>query len=689
MPAVFRAPLLHPQRPEPPKKGKKDDKKGNGGGGNKGGGKGGDGQGGGGKAPPPRKNPVASLFYLAVTVFVWTLIAGGVFLAIFASDLPDVAKVWDMPAQNAISYYDRDGHLIASRGSQYAAPARLSDLPKYVPAAVVAVEDRRFYQHIGIDPFGLGRATVVNLRAGRVVQGGSTLTQQLAKNLFLTNNRTFKRKAQELILAVLLEAKFSKDQILTLYLNRVYFGAGAWGIEAAAQRYFHKPASKLTLGEAAMLAGLLKGPSKFSPIKDTGRAEDRATIVLDLMVETKAITPKERDAAFDIPIRVASDAFTGSSQYFVDWIDPEVRRLVGDVDEDLIVETTLDLGQQLAAEQAMDEVLNPVAKERKIGQAAVLAMEGTGEVRAMVGGRSYSDSQFNRVSQAKRQPGSSFKPFVYLAALEKGLTPADVRVDGPVSFGDWRPQNYTGEYLGPVTLEVALSKSINTVAAQLAEEVGSGAVARVARRLGITTRIGTARSVALGAVEVSPLELATAYVPFANGGYRTAPWGIMSIRTADGHVLYEHKAEERFQVIATEQLGQMNRMLRKVVTAGTGTGARMNDPENAGKTGTTSDYRDAWFIGYVGDYVTAVWMGNDDNSQMRKVTGGSLPATIWQTYMGRIRRDLPKKPLVMGGDVVQGDPLGALAAGSETPTGTAVAPEAEPQTAPPEPVTTP
>ncbi len=661
MSAIFRAPLIHPPRPpEPPKKG---------------GGKGGGGNGG-GKGPPkdppkgpqaqkpgkPRRNPLASLFYLALTGFVWTLIAGGVVLAIFAADLPDIAKVWDMPAQNAVSYYDRDGRLIASRGAQYAAPIRLSDLPPYVPGAVVAVEDRRFYKHFGVDVLGLVRAAARNAQAGRVVQGGSTLTQQLAKNLFLSSDRTLKRKGQELILALMLEAKFSKEQILTLYLNRVYFGAGAWGLEAAAQRYFHKPASKLTLGEAAMLAGLLKGPSRFSPIRDTGRAEDRATIVLDVMVETGAITAAERDAAFKAPIRVASDAFTGSAQYFVDWIDADVRRLAGEIEADLVVETTLDLTQQLAAENAIEAVVTPVSEPRQISQAALLAMEGDGAVRALVGGRGYSDSQFNRITQAKRQPGSSFKPFVYLAALEKGLTPSDVRMDAPISLGDWSPQNYTGKYLGAVTLEDALAQSVNTVAAQLAEEVGRETVGRVARRLGIDSRIGTPRSVALGAIEVTPLELTAAYLPFANGGYRTTPWGIMSIRTSDGQVLFERKIEERFQVVTPTHLAQMNRMLRRGVTSGTGTAARIDSPVNAGKTGTTSDYRDAWFVGYTGGYVTTVWLGNDNNSAMKKVTGGSLPAQIWKRYMQAIRRDLPKVDLVFAADEAPGDPLGALAA---------------------------
>ncbi len=612
-----------------------------------------------------------ALYWLA-TLGVWAAIGGAIFLAMFATDLPDVSKIWDIPRLTSVSYYDTNGRLIAARGSKYSSPIQLENLPAHVPAAVVAVEDRRFYKHPGVDPLGLSRAAVKNISAGRVVQGGSTLTQQLAKNLFLTNERTYKRKAQELILALWLEMKFSKDQILNLYLNRVYFGAGAWGIEAAAQRYFQKPAKDLTIAEAAMLAGLLKGPSKFNPISSAERAEERANVVLDVMLETASITEVEYLAAKEEEVKVASNAFTGSAQFFIDWLEPQVRDYIGDLDEEVIVYTSLDMRMQAAASQALEAGLEN-ATARKIGQAALVALDEDGAVRAMIGGRHYGDSQFNRATQAKRQPGSAFKPFVYLTALERGLTPNDVRVDAPISYGDWSPGNYTNEYLGPVTLATALQKSINTVAVQLADEVGRADVARTARRLGVESKIGTVRAIALGTSEMTLIELTSAYLPFANGGLRTAAWGVKRIETSDGRVIYARpRTDDRFQVVADRELRLMNGMLRRVVTSGTGRNALLPKHENAGKTGTTSDYRDAWFIGYVKDFAIGVWVGNDDFTVMNKVTGGAEPARIWRAFATKALAKRPPEALPVsapeeeGAPPELGDPLGALIAGQHS-----------------------
>jgi penicillin-binding protein 1A len=591
----------------------------------------------GGRRPPPRsgRTPLQALFYWTMVLGVWAAIFVAAFFAVFAIDLPDTSKLYEVKRQPSISYLDRSGALVAVRGSQFAPPVDLDKLPPYVPKAFVAIEDRWFYYHPGFNPWGIVRSQVYNAtHHGGALRGGSTITQQLARNLFLTPAQTYRRKAQELILAVWLEAKFSKKEILALYLNRVYFGAGAYGIEAASQRYFGKPAAQLTLGEAALLAGMMKGPSRYSPVSATDRAERRATVVLDEMVRDHAITAEQRADAFATPVRVNPTLASQRAQYFIDWVDDQVRALVGEPTEDLVVETTLDLPLQAAAETA---VRNGVANAGKqgVGQGALVALDGEGRIRSYVGGASYAQSQFDRVSTARRQAGSAFKPFVYLTAMEQGRTPDVTVVDEPVKIGNWEPKNYTGRYLGPITLQTALAQSINTVAARLANEVGTGNVAATARRLGITSKIQLDPSMALGAVEVSPMEMAQAYAPFSNGGFFAKGYGVERIRTATGRVLYDHGVEkaDRRTVIGSPALQYMNQMLRQVVATGTGGRAKVGGYDLAGKTGTTSDYRDAWFVGYTGGFVTAVWVGRDDNTPMKKVTGGGAPASIWHEYM--------------------------------------------------------
>ncbi|MDO9247598.1 MAG: penicillin-binding protein 1A [Phenylobacterium sp.] len=589
-------------------------------------------------AQSPRRaprTPAQAVLYWSAVIGVWGLIFLVAFFAVFAVDLPDTSKLYDVKRQPSISYLDRSGALVAVRGSQYAPPVDLDKLPPYVPKAFIAIEDRWFYWHWGFNPWGILRSTIYNVtHTGGPLRGGSTITQQLARNLFLTANQTYRRKAQELILAVWLEAKFSKKEILSLYLNRVYFGAGAYGIEAAAQRYFNKPASQLTIGESALLAGMMKGPSRYSPVSATDRAARRATIVLDEMVRTRAITPEQRAEAFKTPVRVNPVLANQRAQYFTDWVDDQVRSLVGEPTEDLVVETTLDLPIQTAAEQALRRGVTG-SKAQGVGQGALVAIDGEGRIRAYVGGSSYADSQFDRATMAQRQAGSSFKPFVYLAAMEQGRTPATPVVDEPLKIGTWEPKNYTGRFLGPMSLQTALAQSINTVAARLANEVGTGNVAATARRLGITSHIQLDPSMALGAVEVSPMDMAQAYAPFSNGGYLAKGYGIERIRTASGKVLYDHGMDKsaRRSVIGSPALQYMNQMMRQVITSGTGTKARVAGFDIAGKTGTTSDYRDAWFVGYTGGFVTAVWVGGDDNTPMKGVTGGGAPAGIWRDFM--------------------------------------------------------
>lgn len=617
---------------------------------------------------PAQRTPLQALLYWTAVLGVWALIFVAAFFAVFASDLPDTSKLYDVERQPSISYLDRSGAMVAVRGSQYAPPIDLDKLPPYVPKAFIAIEDRQFYYHFGFNPWGIIRSQIYNLQnKGGPLRGGSTITQQLARNLFLTTNQNYRRKAQELILAVWLEAKFTKKEILALYLNRVYFGGGAYGIEAASQRYFGKPASQLTLGESALLAGMMKGPNRYSPVSATDRAERRATIVLDEMVRTGAITPQERDEAFKTPVRVNPTLANQRAQYFTDYVDDQVRSLVGEPTEDLVVETTLDLPIQAAAEQAMRKGI-AAGKGQGVEQGALVAIDGEGRIRAYVGGADYTESQFDRATTARRQAGSAFKPFVYLAAMEAGRTPYDMVVDEPLKIGNWEPRNYTNDFRGPMTLQTALAQSINTVAARLANEVGTGNVAAAAKRLGVSSHIQLDPSMALGAVEVSPLEMAQAYAPFSNGGFLAKGYGIQRIRTASGKILYDHSVEKnaRQQVIGSPALQYMNQMMRQVVSNGTGTRAKVPGFDLAGKTGTTSDYRDAWFVGYTGGFVTAVWVGKDNNKPMKRVSGGGAPAGIWRDFMGAALPRLKAQP-IPGGTIEPpapaSDPIGDLVDG--------------------------
>ena len=621
-----------------------------------------------------QRTPLQRFFYWSAVLAVWGAIFLVVFFAVFARGLPDTSALYDIDRQPSITYLDRNGALIATRGSQQAPPADLEALPDYVPAAFIAIEDRRFYWHPGFDPIGMSRAMAANMRAGRIVQGGSTLTQQLAKNLFLTPDQNIRRKVQELILAVWLELKFSKKEILALYLNRVYFGAGAYGIEAASQRYFDKGAKDLTVGEAALLAGLLKAPSRYSPVSEGERAATRATVVLDEMQQSGVITREQRAAAVLEPVRVSRTLATQHAQYFIDWLDKEIRGLVGEPTEDMVVETTLDLTLQTAAERNVRRILDRDGS-RGVEQAALVALDGDGRVRAMIGGASYADSQFNRAVDARRQAGSAFKPFVYLAAMEAGYTPETRVVDEPVRIGNWSPRNYAGTFAGPMSLANAVAQSTNTVAASIADQIGRDSVARAARRLGITSRIGLEPAMALGAVEVSPIDMATAYDAFANGGRRVTAYGISRIRTPQGRVIYQRGTRDAAsgQAINNPALYYMNQMLRGVVNDGTARAAAISGRDIAGKTGTTSDYKDAWFVGYTGGFVTAVWVGKDDNTAMRGVTGGAAPAAIWKGFMEAALPRLNVQPIPNGPAMPEGwvapDPIGDLMGAVQDPFG--------------------
>jgi penicillin-binding protein 1A len=526
-----------------------------------------------------------------------------------------------------------DGSEIAEEGTFFGDAVSIAELPTYVPQAIIAIEDRRFYSHFGVDPIGLARAMLKNAAAGRLKEGGSTLTQQLAKNLFLTHERTLARKAQEAIFALWLERKFSKDEILQLYMNRVYFGGGAQGIDKAARSFYGKSAYELTLMEAATLAGALKAPTTYNPARRPEESLSRAKVVLQAMVSEGFITADEAEEAVASPSKANAKLETPATQYAVDWINDQLRLLTKETKQSLIIETTLDAKLQMRAEQSLRNRLAANGKALRVSQGAVVVMDGHGAVRAMVGGRSYQRSQFNRAVVAKRQPGSAFKAFVYLAALEHGFRPDSVEVDEPVRFGGWSPENYKRRYLGPVSLEQAYALSLNTVSAKLTHAIGPQAVTAAARRLGIRSKLSADTSIALGTSEVTLLDMTAAFTPFANGGEAVEPFIVKRIVSRDGKVLYERLADGLGKVVGESELGAMNAMMRGVIATGTATKARFEGQDMGGKTGTSQDYRDAWFVGYTPYLTAGIWMGNDDNSPTKRVTGGSLPALVWRDIM--------------------------------------------------------
>jgi penicillin-binding protein 1A len=602
-----------------------------------------------------RRWTIGRVAYWGAVVGLWLVIAtiGGV--AWVGAHLPPIQSLEIPKRPPSIKIVDLQGRLLATRGDMGGAAVPLKDLPRYVPQAFVAIEDRRFYSHYGVDPIGIARAVVANILHRGVSQGGSTLTQQLAKNLFLTQERTLSRKVQEVALAVWLEHKFSKTQILDLYLNRVYFGAGAYGIEAAAQRYFSKPATKLTVAEAATLAGLVRSPSRLAPTRNPDGAEKRAQVVLAAMMDMKFITDDMAKVALMQPAHAIKAPGAGSVGYVADWVMDVLDDLVGRVEQDIVVETSVDPTLQAAAETALVDELAKNGAKAGVGQGAVVALAPDGAVRALVGGRNYAESQFNRAVAAKRQPGSAFKPFVYLTAIERGLTPDTVREDKPIAVKGWHPENYSREYFGPVSLTKALALSLNTVSVRLTLEFGPTAVMRTAHRLGIASKLEPNASLALGTSEVSVLELVGAYAAFANGGIAVTPHVIERVRTASGKLLYERKDDNLGRIIEERYAGMMNAMMQETLLTGTARKAELPGWPAAGKTGTSQDFRDAWFIGYTGHLVAGVWLGNDDSSPTKKTTGGGLPVEIWSKFMKTAHQGVP----VVGLPGTSGAPLTA------------------------------
>jgi penicillin-binding protein 1A len=576
---------------------------------------------------------LSRLLYWGLVCGLWAgiVLIGAVIWA--GAHLPPIQSLEIPKRPPTIEIVGLDGSVLAQRGEMAGANVALKDLPPYLPKAFIAIEDRRFYSHFGVDPFGILRAAVTNILHHGVSQGGSTLTQQLAKNLFLTQERTMLRKLQEVELALWLERKYSKAEILELYLNRVYFGSGAYGVEAAAQRYFGKSAKNVTIGEAAMLAGLVKSPSRLAPNRNPEGAEARAKTVLAAMADAKFITDAQAEAASAHPAQSVKPAGAGTVNYVADWISEVLDDLVGQIEQSIVVETTIDPKLQNAAEAAVIDELAAKSVKFNVSQGALVAMTPDGAVRAMVGGRNYAESQFNRAVTAKRQPGSAFKPFVYLTAIEQGLTPDTVRLDAPLDVKGWKPENYTHEYFGQVTLTQALAMSLNTVAVRVGLEVGPKNVVRTAYRLGISSKLEPNASIALGTSEVSVTELVGAYSAFANGGFAVSPHVVTRIKTLDGKLLYARQADQPNRVIEPRNVAMMNAMMEQTLISGTARKAEIQGWQAAGKTGTSQDFRDAWFIGYTSHLVAGVWLGNDDNSPTKKTTGGGLPVEVWSRFM--------------------------------------------------------
>lgn len=580
--------------------------------------------------PPPRvelsRRGRFRLLRYSIILLVWGLLALGGLLLWFARDLPHPESALDAVRRPSLTLEDRSGHVFAAFGDIVGDPLRLSDMPAYLPAAVVAIEDRRFWSHPGVDFIGLARAAFTDLTSGQIRQGGSTITQQVAKNLFLTNARTFRRKVQELLLTFWLEHTFTKRQILEIYLDRVYLGAGTWGVDAAARMYFGVSARRVTLWQAAVLAGLPRAPSRFNPRADPDAAAARAREVLAAMAATGAITSAQEQAA---SAQIAFPATASlAAGWFADWITDQAEAIAPE-NADATVRTTLDPHIQAAAEQRLTALLEGPGAAADVTQGAVVVLDAaTGAVRAMVGGRDYRRSSYNRAVLMRRQPGSAFKPFTWLAALEKGVRPDDTVLDAPIRIGNWSPADFERKYLGEITVEEALAQSINTSAVRLLLQAGGPRVViNQAAQLGIADKLPDNASIALGTGGVGLLELSSAYAAFFNGGSRVTPYGVEALRS-DGRVIDAPRASVR-PAIDPDLAAMMVRMMTAVVTRGTGRAAAVAGHTVAGKTGTTQDFRDAWFIGGIDGEIIGVWLGNDDNTPMKSVQGGGLPARLF------------------------------------------------------------
>jgi len=587
------------------------------------------------------------LFLLGIIlVFGSALFAGERYVFIDQPPLPkDLKTLWSVGKQPSYILLDKNGDVMSRRGPHYSQALPAKEMPEYLVQAFIAIEDQRFYQHEGIDEKGIFRALWNNWQAGYTVQGGSTITQQLVKVLLLSPDQNIKRKLQEMRLAKELETRLNKDQILTLYLNRIYLGNRAYGVVAAADRYFGKQVNDLSLAEAAMLAALPKAPSKFAPHQNLKKAQDRAALVLQAMVKTGAITEQQQQAATLSPATVIINEKELDHGYIFDFAIKQSLKLTGGRIPDLVIQTTIDPNMQEIAESKLRSLIAQNRELKKVTEGALLSVDSKGAVRALVGGVSYKRSNFNRVTSARRQPGSAFKAFVYAGALETGIFMNSIRRDEPIEIAGWAPENYNGNYRGRVTIHEAFRRSINTVAAQITEEIGAAKVVEIANRFGFNSQLKPLPSIALGAQEVSLWELTQAFSVFANDGLLNRNYLVKKVSTSTGIILFERPDTEAGRVFSKTLAQEMNTMMQEVVLAGTGRQAILTERQVAGKTGTSQQWRDAWFVGFSAQLVTGVWVGNDDNSPMNRVTGGTLPAQIWQQYMQMAHKGLPNKKL--------------------------------------------
>ncbi len=575
---------------------------------------------------------------------VLALLFAGI-IAYYAKDLPDIEEMEHIDRRRSVVMLSTEGEIFATYGDNYGKGLTLKEISPFIVQAVISTEDRRFYSHFGLDVRGLARAMLTNLRAGRMVEGGSTITQQLAKNLFLKPDRTLRRKIQELLLALRLEQRFTKDQLLTIYLNRVYLGSGTFGVDAAARRYFDVSARDVTLYQGAVLAGLLKAPSRYSPLNDPQASHDRTVQVLNNMVENGVTDRSTVDKTIKAKASRIVSLPPPAGRYYSDWVLTQLDALIETAGEDVVVQTTLNLSLQRKTEAELKALLDGPGAKAKVSQGAVVVLSPNGAVRALSGGRDYDKSQFNRAVQSQRQPGSAFKPFLYLAALEEGFTPDSLFDDTPIRRGKWRPKNYNGKFEGSVSLRHAFAHSTNTVAVRLIERITPKRVAEEAHQLGITSDLGLEASLALGTSEVNLLELTSAIASFSNHGNGVAAYGIEKVSTPEGRVLWSHRPSALGPVMSPSALAGMHEIMSAVITEGSGKAAQLDRPA-AGKTGTTQDYRDAWFVGFTADYAAGVWLGNDDQRQeMKGVTGGGLPAQMWKKVMMAAHQKLPVRPL--------------------------------------------
>lgn len=631
--------------------------------------------------PPPKRksNPVGRFFGTLLKLGLVAGLAGFIGLcvavALAYSSLPDFDELMRSPNGQPVEIRGDDGTVLVSIGPSYGEWLPYSQIPGTMKNAMIAVEDRRFWMHPGIDPIGMGRAFVVNLRSGGRAQGASTITQQLARNVFLTSAKDYTRKLREIVLALAIERKFTKEAILELYLNRVYFGGGAYGVDAASRKFYGHSARRLSLEEAAIIAGLVKAPSRFAPSADAEAARRRAATVVATMVDSGSITAAEAAMADPTTVRFAPQERKASVRYFTDWVMAELENLTDEAQEPLQVETTLNSAGQRAAEAAI------LAETPTGAQGALVALARDGAVKAMVGGRDYARSSYNRAVTARRQPGSAFKFFVYAAAMEDGVSPDDMVEDKPIRFGNWSPKNSNGRYLGPVSVTQAFALSINTVAVELAARVGFDTVAEMARRFGITTPIDRRPAMALGSSDVTLLEMTQSYAAVAAGGMEARPYAITRVITGTGRVLYEREPEAPRVIVAPFVAANMTKLMQAAVETGTAKAAQIGRPL-AGKTGTTSSNKDGWFIGFSSGLTTGVWMGRDDARPVGGLAGGRAPARAFAQYMARAVGGTPPEPLVTDapedGTLFEPDAAAYGITEGDMPPGTEIGPDGQP-----------